>query len=513
MAWQSDYNHDVACLKTPNSILAYKTAGTGPDGKPRPSPIKEWKRGDQLKFAGSLNIETYNGNNLCGETDGMNEPGRSSLCTPYNCSQNRFIGYPYLNPFFPPDGPRIQELASGTLVSFRGLVVFVLIIWFMYQFSKTVPDIAKQVAKGMLIGGANLGAVGNSMMGGMGWAAGLVGRTAYGMTGRSFKDDMRVARQTFKGLKEGIQDSTAENLTKARAIAGAAANAAAKATVGAAANKLDKAIKNRIGNIENRVGNKLASGLYGGAKMLAKSPYYLAKGAHAATFGDYTPGKILEKAGQATFGRASAGIDSLKKGVSEKISSKAEGLSDKIFKTKRPERISKAAQEELDKADAATARADAAKADKAAARARIKDAKTDAERTKAKDDEKQAQDRVDKASKDAVKAYEEAVKAGSTKAMTSLSNMYANGEGVDQSLDEGARLTKAMELNQDALQKGDESARAELRKLDKAIERYNEAQLQKDVERGHAAWEQKKKASGGAQGDGSSQVDDGSSGD
>jgi type IV secretory pathway VirB6-like protein len=530
MAWQSDYNHDVACLKTPNSILAYETGDTGSDGRPRPSPIKEFKPGDQLKFAGSLNIETYPGNNNCGEAGGMNESGRSGLCTPYNCSQTRFIGYPYINPFFPPDDSRRHELAAGTLVSFRGLIVFVLIVWFMYQFSKTVPDIAKQVAKGALMGGTNLGAVGNSMMGGMGWAAGLIGRAGYrGVTGgRSFRDDVRVARQTLKGLKENIQDRTAENLTKAKAVA----RAAVKLTVGAAANKLDKTIKNRIDNIDNRIENKLASGLYSGAKMLGKSSYSLAKGAHATTFGDYTPGKVLEKFGQATFGRAKAvdirkelreelnktevgkKINEIEKGMSQL----GERFSDWRHGTKRPERISKTAQEELDRADAATARADAAKADKAAARARLKDAKTDADRAKARDDEKQAQDRIDKASQDAVKAYEKAVKEGSTKAMTSLSNMYANGEGVDQNLDEGARLARAMELNQEAIQKGDESARAELRRLDKAIERYNKAQLQRDVERGRAAWEERQRAAGGAQGDGGSQdaggpqVDDSSSG-
>lgn len=447
-AWQADYNSSSACIKTPNAILSYDTDGT----PGRSSLLKEPKPGEQLKLAGSLNIEPHPGKHGCNRTT---EPGNGSLCTSYNCSQVRYIGYPYLNRFFPPDTPRIKELSDGTLVSFRTLVVFILIIWFMYQFSKSVPDLAKQVAKGAVLpGSTNLGAVGGGMMGGMGWAAGLVGRAAYRLrTGRGFKDDMRVVRQGLRGLKENIQDTIGNQLSDNQTE-----NLHKKVT------ELSKDIRE-----SKAPNNKLLAGAYWlgrGAHVAAVGAYDVAKG--IATAEDTSPhkifGKKLEKFGEATFGRvrkdAREAIGNTKingktidRHIEEKISKPFEEkiskpIGDWLYGSQGLEQISKTAQEALDKADAAIAREDAASA---------------------------------------AQAYKDAAKAGSTKAMISLSNMYANGEVVDQSLDRGQMLDEAMKLSQEALQKGDESAREEIKKLNWAIERFKEAQ--------------KKKGSGGASSD------------
>jgi type IV secretory pathway VirB6-like protein len=433
-AWQADYNADVACIKTPNAILSYDTNTISPDGKPRRSPIlREPKRGEQLKLAGSLNIETYPGTKYC---NSASEPGNGSLCTPYNCSQQRHIGYPYLNQFFPPDTPRINELAVGTLVSFRTLMVFVLIVWFLYQFSKSVPDIAKLVAKGTLMGGTDLKSVGSGMVGGMGWAAGLVGRTTYwGATlgRRSLKDDMRVVRQSFKGLKqslkEKVQDTTASGLIELHK----------RGVI------LSKAFRE-----SKAPNNKLLAGAYWlgrGAHAAAVSAYDVAKG--IATAEDTSPhnifGKKLEEFGQATFGRARTidarkAISNLKingETVGKRVEALKDRIGDRLYGTKGLEKISDTAQEALDKADAAIARGDAA---------------------------------------NAIQAYEEAARAGSTKALISLGDMYARGEGIEPDIDESARLSKALILNEEALQKGDESAREEIKKLNRSLERLYEAQ-------------------------------------
>jgi hypothetical protein len=220
-AWQYDFDDKDKCIITPNSILSYDTK----------EPVETPE--DQLKFIGDLKIETSPGRNPCGLL-----ASSGNLCTPYNCSQTRYPGYPYLDTNFPQDKDRISELqnkspdngrAAPILISLKGMVVFILIIWFMNHFSKMVPKIAKQVAGSK--GSVNLSGVAGSLQSSMfkyGASAASAAlspmyRTLTG--GRSLGDDLKVARHGLRGLKERAQDAMGGRIDKAKSAIGKTAPA------------------------------------------------------------------------------------------------------------------------------------------------------------------------------------------------------------------------------------------------------------------------------------------------
>jgi type IV secretory pathway VirB6-like protein len=120
-AWQPDYNNTTTCMLTPNALYSETQDG-------------------------SLVAETYPGTNYCTQNEQTNPiPNPDQPCDPYVCSQNRYIGYPYLDPNLDIDISRINELQSGDLLSFSDLIIFMLMIWFMFEFNKLVPDLAKRL--------------------------------------------------------------------------------------------------------------------------------------------------------------------------------------------------------------------------------------------------------------------------------------------------------------------------------------------------------------------------------
>jgi len=120
-SWQPDYDGSSTCMLTPNAIYSET-------------------------IDGMLELETYPGNNYCSQTGGATPPSNpNQTCDAYMCYQNRYIGYPYLDPNLGIDSNRIQELQNGNLLSFGDLVIFMLMIWFMFEFNKLVPDLAKRL--------------------------------------------------------------------------------------------------------------------------------------------------------------------------------------------------------------------------------------------------------------------------------------------------------------------------------------------------------------------------------
>ena len=203
-AWQYDFDNRQACIITPNSILYYDTEGTS-----QPSATKKITSDDELKFVGSLNVANYSDVKLpCGTSSSNN------LCTAYTCSQMRYLGYPYLDQTFLPDKPRIKELQKSppTLVSFKDIVVFAMIIWFMYHFSKMVPSVAGKIASGKISTGKVAGGLGGGIFKFGKKAATLADNAMYYTTGLSARRYLRAKRHTLRGVKERIQDKIGETI-------------------------------------------------------------------------------------------------------------------------------------------------------------------------------------------------------------------------------------------------------------------------------------------------------------
>ena len=182
-AWQSDYNDNfMACIPTPNAIMIEDDSG-------------------------NYTIENAPGLNSCGATEGS-LPGDS--CMPYVCSQNRYIGFPYLDPNVDADISRINELQNGELLSFKDLVIMMLMIWFMVKFNDIVPIIAKRI--GSAGGKTDISKVGSGMASGMGNLAAQgsyrLANPAYKAVtgGRDIKEDLISARRAITFEKVGPKE-------------------------------------------------------------------------------------------------------------------------------------------------------------------------------------------------------------------------------------------------------------------------------------------------------------------
>ena len=169
-AWQSDYNNDTkGCLPTPNSIY--------------------------VKDEGTYTIDTAPGSRSCGG----GSKTISGSCTPYACYQDRYIGFPYLDPQDTIDKDRIHELQSNDLMSFSDLVIMLIMVWFMVKFNKIVPAIAKRLG-GTLRAQTSVGAAGAGMAKGLGKAMKTAGYQAANplykrATGRDIKDDAKALKK------------------------------------------------------------------------------------------------------------------------------------------------------------------------------------------------------------------------------------------------------------------------------------------------------------------------------
>lgn len=146
-AWQADYDKDAKlCMLTPNAIMTWcQKEDVGTD---KCNAIKQRTDSDALSFMGQLSIQNSPGNDTECASGGDSGGNPDPLCNPYVCMQKRFTGFPYLDPNFIMDQYRIDEFQTGWLVGLHDIILMVLTMWFLYEFSKTVPGIARQIATG-----------------------------------------------------------------------------------------------------------------------------------------------------------------------------------------------------------------------------------------------------------------------------------------------------------------------------------------------------------------------------
>jgi type IV secretory pathway VirB6-like protein len=470
-AWQYDFNNSQACIMTPNSILYYDTDDKYVAGKSGPSIVKKMAPGEQLKFVGSLDVEKYPGKNSCATSisgsDICTDPG-GCLCDPYSCSQIRYLGYPYLDPNFPPDLPRIEELNNNdpTLVSFKDLIVFVMIIWFMYQFSKAVPSIAKQVATGNVAGtGVDLGGVASGGMPGLraGGRFLMLGGRIFGRaaTFAATPGYMLATKLTTGRARSLIKDlrSTRERLDKSAPIT------MMKAMKQLGTDKI-QGIKGYKEHLQDKIGGKIEDKLLGGtlektAKIIS-SPHTLI-------------GNAVEKIGQKTVGKAKDAVDKKVDTIKEVTSATRKTIADKIdhkltsakFATKKA--IANIRGKELDK--------------DALARKEPRLVSGGAQSALEEGDTAYALGNHE----EAAAKYREAADAGSTKAMMSLGHMHTHGEGVEKD------LSKAMDLYDQAYKAGDKSAKEGESAQEKRAEHADIVATQQGIDAREKAKREKRK--------------------
>jgi hypothetical protein len=220
-AWKADYDSSAPqCMLTPGPILQYcdpgspkcKGGATGSDEE-----LEGRKPGQQFNMVGDLSLARFpfDGRGSCngkGNDANITAPENAS-CTPYTCTQERYIDFPYLDPAFPPDQSRVEELKGGTVISIKDIVILIMLIWFMYEFNKLVPNIAKQLASGGTGGGVNLNATASSLGGAMfdymAKAPASKISEATGLAGTA-----RAIRFGVVGIKEAVQDKMYKNLVK-----------------------------------------------------------------------------------------------------------------------------------------------------------------------------------------------------------------------------------------------------------------------------------------------------------
>lgn len=136
-AWQSDYNNDTkGCIATPNAIM------------------EEDQNGNYV-----IADAPGSGSSACSSDSALKYSGK---CTPYMCSQNRYIGFPYLDPSDNIDVNRINELQQNDLIDIKDLIVLFIMLWFMIKFNAIVPELAKRLS-GSPQSSTDLGEIGAGM--------------------------------------------------------------------------------------------------------------------------------------------------------------------------------------------------------------------------------------------------------------------------------------------------------------------------------------------------------------
>ncbi|NRA74162.1 MAG: type IV secretion system protein [Rickettsiales bacterium] len=456
-AWQYDFpnDSDKKCIATPNSIYYYDTD----------SPVKS--QADQLQLVGDLNIETYPGNNACTPKDTNYSTDTGDLCMPYTCFQNRYVDYPYLDPNFQPDKPRIDELhaSSPTLVSFKDIVSFAMIIWFMYHFSNIVPVIAKQVARGNPFTGVNLGLTAGALQGAI-FKYGsatitkplmLIGSPIYkyATKGRNLRDDLRIPRQTMKGLKEYAQDAIGKKIEKTE----------------------EKISKSRPVKI---------------AKWIVKPHEMIGEKISKKA------GETLEKMGQKTFGKGMAALEQKRDEITDAIDRKTDEV---LFGEKRAKLVSDKARKALQSADSALniarnkqkeqekSQKERQKIQEAIDNGKIENIEGANLIKKKKEEEEETKKLMQRYIQKSYSQYREAAKEGSTKAMIALGHMHEQGE-VPSKADTGLtperelydNLSEAHNLYTNALNAGDHLARAEIGRIAQKMQSQKEILDKKGAE-------------------------------
>jgi len=454
-AWQHDFDKTKVCMPTPNPIFFYDSDETANHDALLKTPE------GRLNLVGSLNMASGSNPNidLCGTTN--------ELCSAYTCAQKRYIGFPYVDPNFTPDAKRLKNLLKfdPIIVSLEDIILLVMIIWFMYQFSKAVPGIAKQLAGGGGAGKVNLGAAAAGIQAGIPAAFKTMSSGAYsaGTGGRHLGDDLK---------KAGGAIARAPIAATVGALGGVGGFLVGGAVGGARAITGGKGVLDTIKGVAAGAGSGAAKGAVTGTKgtfsVLGKMPTAF-KGAKEK-WQDYAPakfdkiadskpfkitkviaqglvaphklvaelaGKTLEKVGVAPRGAKDwMGKKKEKAGkwLGDKAKRQAAKADEFFLGNKHPELISDKAQSALDKADAAM-----------------------------------GQGKYD----EAVNLYGEAADEGSTNAMTTLAHMHEYGAGTGETGEEGVEqdLSKARELYDRALRKGDMSAQGSFDKLEKQLKK------------------------------------------
>ncbi len=96
-------------------------------------------------------------------------------CQPYECTGNRYVKYPYLNPDDPHDSGRLTDFENGELgIEALDLLLLCFMMWFMAKFNEIVPDIAQDIG-GTPMQMASMSAAGTALRGGL---VGTVGNIA-----------------------------------------------------------------------------------------------------------------------------------------------------------------------------------------------------------------------------------------------------------------------------------------------------------------------------------------------
>lgn len=131
------------------------------------------------------------------------------VCEPFQCTGERYINYPYLDPQDARDAARIQEFQKGDLVTFMEIVSLIIMVMFMCRFSELVPEIAKDIA-GTPMQMSDMNAAATSMRSGMvsivkstASAFGTVANTAIKM--RTGIDVGKNIRLTTKAVTKKIE--------------------------------------------------------------------------------------------------------------------------------------------------------------------------------------------------------------------------------------------------------------------------------------------------------------------
>ena len=303
-AWQADYNNDAAavCMATPNSIMVENASG-------------------------DYSIGCVGGAGPTGSTCGSTAQvcpyplGDAQECLPYTCFQNRYIGFPYLDPSNPSDADRISELQNGELLSIQDLIIMCMMVWFMVKFNAIVPSLAKRIA-GTSHSEADAAKAGGDMAGGLGKvsakAAYQVVKPAYRLAtgGRDLKEDAVSLRKAVLLEKPGEIETGLNDLKKQKSqlMSELRKDATNPNIPLEEKTKKSNAIKKLQTQIDSQQGALNAAlkgdGDKGGGSFFARS----AKTGAAMTkeFEDTLPGKGLPmKIGKATIGKPLSGIKNL----------------------------------------------------------------------------------------------------------------------------------------------------------------------------------------------------------
>lgn|GEM_PF-2463365 len=304
-AWQADYNNDSrGCLATPNAIMSEDSSG-------------------------NYKIEDAPGSKSCGGAPSIKYSGK---CMPYMCYQDRYIGFPYLDPDDNIDSDRISELQGGDLMSFKDLVVMFVMVWFMVKFNTIVPALAKRLA-GSPNNAASVGQAASGMAGGMQKFAKEAGYMALNPAyrkatgGRDMKEDATSLRKKILMEKPGEKESEAKTLKTKRDQLMAELKADANNKNVSLEEKTKKAkeitaMNDQIKSLEAQIkagadGSPMSRSFLGRSKTLGKAIANKAEGVAQS------PGKALlgvpKAVGRSTIGVPLRGINKLKNNVKDAV--------------------------------------------------------------------------------------------------------------------------------------------------------------------------------------------------